>query len=80
MYFNITYRKSQVKLVHLKLYKVRSFFLSFQTAYKNIFFASFCLFPVIFIPLNLSAFTCSISVLCVLLLKSPSLTTKIKKL
>ena len=34
-------RKSQVKLVHLKHCKVRSFFLSFQTVRKNFFFSSF---------------------------------------
>ena len=54
-------------LVHLKLHKVKSLFLSIQTAIKIFSLHTVSLFLVILIPLNLSAFICLISVLCVLL-------------
>jgi len=92
MSFNITYYKSQVasrksqvasrksqvaiNLLHLKLYKVRSFFHFFQTVIKIFSFRLFCLLSVILIPHNLSVFICLISILCVLLYFNGTLITQ----
>jgi hypothetical protein len=64
--FAICNLQSAINLVHLKLYKVRSFFLSFQTVYKNFFLTSLYLAVILIHLINLSAFIGSISVLCVL--------------
>ena len=92
MYFNITYHNSQLasrksqpairklqaanNLVHLKLYKLRSFFHFFQTFMKIFSFRLFCLLSVILIPHNLSVCICLISVLCVLLYFNGTLITQ----
>ena len=65
--FAICNLQSAINLVHLKLYKVRSFFLSFQTVYRNFFFTSLYLSVILIHLINLSAFSGLISVLCVLL-------------
>jgi len=63
-------------LVHLKLYKLRSFFHFFQTFMKIFSFRLFCLLSVILIPHNLSVCICLISVLCVLLYFNGTLITQ----
>jgi hypothetical protein len=71
-------RKSQVasNLVHLKLHKVKSFFLSFQTIHKIFSLHPLCLFLVILLSLNSSALICLISVLCVLFYFNETLITQ----
>ena len=71
-------RKSQVasNLLHLKPRKVRSFFHFFQTIYKIFSLHPLCLFLVILLSLNSSAFICLISVLCVLFYFNGTLITQ----
>jgi len=63
-------------IVRLKPYKVRSFFLFFQTVIRIFSFRSFCLLSVILIPHSLSVFICLISVLCVLFYFNGTLITQ----